>query len=148
MTETRFDQVVARRQAVGGLIGVAAAMLAGDIAGARKRKNGKGKGKGKRKASAKGAATGNGQANGNGNGHGNGLALGRTKLLVCHWDSEAESFQLITIAEPAWKAHEKHGDVTCEDDPCAGAVEPCTVVCDAAGVCIAAGSEEGPAGEE
>jgi hypothetical protein len=126
MVQPKFNQARAhpgtgasRRQVVGSFVGTAAALLAGGLAVARKGGNGKSKGKGHAKAKGK----------------------GKTKVSFCHRDEDTASFHLITVAEPARKAHEKHGDVECTEGPCASFDEPCTVVCTADGACVASGSE-------
>lgn len=104
-----------RRQAFGGLLGGALALLTGaSVLEAKKGGKGKGKGRGK----------GNGKGRGNNKGKGKGK--GRTKVTFCH-RTDSGDFHLITVGSPAAKAHRKHGDVQCELGVCqSGAATGCT----------------------
>ena len=100
-----------RRGIVRGLAGSAlGGLITGVPLATEAKKGGKGK---KRNKKAKGATKGKkgkkvkgGNANGNGNGNGNGGqgGKGQEKITICH------KGQTITVARPAWKGHEKHGD--------------------------------------
>jgi hypothetical protein len=78
--------------ALGGLV-VADPLLAEAKKGGKGKKKGKGKGKGKSKKGKKG----NSGSNPN-------QGQGQEKITICH------KGQTITVAAPAWKGHEKHGD--------------------------------------
>lgn len=156
MEQTTFDRTVARlgagasRRHVFGVLLGAAALLGGGVASARKGGGGKGKANGKKKdkrnANGNGSGNGNGSSNGNGSGggNGNGQGLGTTKISICHRDEETETFQLLTVAEPAWQGHARHGDTRCEPELCSDP-NGCTFTCDAvSGVCTV----EGSGGEE
>jgi hypothetical protein len=92
---------------------------------------------------------------------GKGKGKGQNKVQICHKpDATTGEGQVITVAEPAVKAHQKHGDALCPVDECksnakkgsctvtAGVAtcdftprtgEPCadgTGTCDASGACI------------
>jgi hypothetical protein len=129
----RFGVGASRRQLLGGLIGSAAAALAGvtlgsDTAFAAK-KGGKGKSKGKGKGVEKpvgpgngiGQGNGGGNAGGNGNGNGNG-GSGPSKVSFCHKNEETGEYEFITVAKPAANIHgNKHNDLECANVP------PCMV---------------------
>jgi hypothetical protein len=139
-----FDRIVmrlgtdaSRRQLLGGLIGAAAAVLAGaTVLEAKPR--GKGKGKGRKKGQGNGNGNGNG---GNGNGNGNGQGLGTEKVQICHRNNGRRRFNLITVGAPAAAAHERHGDTVCDEEELAD----CEVFtgCDDDGECVAGPAPEG-----
>jgi hypothetical protein len=146
MDETRFDQIsrqvgtdASRRRLLGGLIGTAAALLGGATALEAKR-NSKGKGNGKGRGRGKGNGRGRGRGNNgrNGNGNGNGHGHGTEKLQICHRDEDEDTFQLITVGAPARGAHEGHGDVVCDLEPCVVATG-----CNDDGTCITEQAPEG-----
>ncbi len=120
MGETRFDMTIkglvnntSRRQVFGGLLGGAAATLAGaSILNAKKGGNGKGKAKGK------------------------GKRKNKPKVSFCHKTGEG-TYQFITVGGSQQKGHRKHGDVECTPNPCEGSTVPCTVSCTSTGECVA-----------
>lgn len=153
MTENTFDRVArrlgagaSRRRMLGVLAGAAAAALAGTAVEAKR-----------------GQGRGQGQGQGRGKGQGRGNARGTVKVSFCHTSDEG-GYEYITVAEPARKAHEAHGDVECVADPCKVYTGTCSatgecefeaqagakcgegLVCDAAGACVPTPAENG--GEE
>src|SRR5215216_6301630 len=117
----RFGVGASRRQLLGGLIGSAAAALAGvtlgsDTAFAAK-KGGKGKGKGKGKGVEKPVGPGNGigQGNGGGNAGGNGNGKGPATFSFCSTTGQFTS----DVAAPDAKTYRKDPNyVACVKDPC------------------------------
>lgn len=93
MDGERFDTIAkglatgsSRRRLIGGLIGGAAAALAGTTTLAAKRKKGKG-----RKAKVRAQSGGEGK--------------GQDKRSVCHWDEDAQAYTLVTVGSPGADAH-------------------------------------------
>jgi hypothetical protein len=145
----RFGVGASRRQLLGGLIGSAAAALAGVALGGdeaiaakkgpkskkTKSDNGKQKGVGK----GNGIGQGNGGGNTGGNGHGNG-GSGPSKLSFCHKNEVTSEYEFITVAKTAEKSHLNHGDVPCGDP---SSIPACKVgTCDETGACGTANAED------
>ncbi len=171
MDNRKFDAIAqalatdgSRRRVLSALVGGVAALAGVATLEAKRGGNGKARGRGR------GRGRNNGGNGGNGNG-GNGQGRGRTKVFVCHRSGNDE-FRLIRVGAPSVPAHERHGDVVCDDLDCQVATgcgvdeesgEPtCTFeadpaaegdecvtedgetgTCDAAGECVAEGGEEG-----
>jgi len=117
MQDRTFDTITqalatdgSRRRILGALVGGVAALAGAAALEARRGGNGKARGRG-RGGGRNSGGTGNG-----GNG-GNGQGRGRTKVFVCHRNGNDE-FRLIRVGAPAVPAHERHGDVVCEDLDC------------------------------
>lgn len=133
----RLSSESSRRRVLGGLIGGAAAVLAGATTLEAKRKS-------------------NARANGNGNGNNQGQGAGTEKVQICHRTNGRRGFTLITVGAPASNAHTRHGDTVCDlvtcqtvsgcDDDGACTYEPvaegteCVTEDDVAGTCDGAGA--------
>lgn len=113
MDDKRFDTMIkgltkttSRRQVFGGLLGGAAATLAGvGVLEAKKGGNGK----------AKGPKNGEGPKNGKGK---------KGKTTFCH--RTGNGYHAITVSQSARKAHLGHGDVECTPHPCRTYTGSCT----------------------
>ena len=116
MDNRKFDTITralaangSRRRVLGVLAGGIAALAGAATLEAKRGGNGKSRGRGRGKGD-------DGDDGGNG-GNGRGRGRGREKVFVCHRNGKDE-FKLIRVGAPAAPAHERHGDVVCEELAC------------------------------
>ncbi|MFN8592105.1 MAG: hypothetical protein U0031_11660 [Thermomicrobiales bacterium] len=76
------------------------------------------------------------QGGGKGKGKGKGTGAGRGKVAVCHYDSEADTYVLLTVSQSGWNSgHAKHSkdfqqadkNGCCLDSDCASLSDACHV---------------------